>query len=121
MSRLVAVGLTVLACAGLASVPARAHGASKGLHLHVTPDTAAPGGEVTIEADAALPIVRMRIAFVGVEPTEIRPKEPTKTSIVKLRVPAGVKSATINVSAEVEAAGGKTLRAGAVVKIRIGS
>lgn len=117
MRRRVAIGLTVLACACLASIPARAHGASKGLHLHVTPDTAAPGGEVEIEADAALPIVRMRIAFVGVEPTEVRPKEPTKKLIVKLRVPAGAKAGTVNVSAEVEAAGVKTLRAGAVVKI----
>ena len=99
------------------SAPAFAHGASRGLHLHVQPSAAAPGGPVEISADAALPIARLRIAFVGTDPVEARPKQPTKRIVVTLRMPRDAKGATASVHAEAETVSGKTLRASAVLQI----
>lgn len=101
----------------LAARPALAHGASRGLHLHVTPDTASPGGTVAVAADAALPIARLRAAFVGADPSEVRPRRPRRRVVVTLTLPKTVAGATASVHAEVETASGKTLRAAALVKV----
>jgi hypothetical protein len=102
---------------GFAAGPVFAHGASRGLHLHVVPGAAAPGGRLEIAADAALPIVRLRVAFVGADPLESRPKRPTKRIVVTLTMPHDAKGATASLQAEAETVSGKTLRAAAVVKV----
>jgi hypothetical protein len=91
----------------LVASPAFGHGASKGLHLHATPERAAPGAEITINVDASRPMREVRIGFVGGEPVRVVPKTPAKRLSVVLRVPAGTMSA----HAEAVTDDGKTVRA----------
>ena len=86
------------------------------MHLHVDPESAAPGAEIVVAVNAALPIVSLRIAFAGEKPTEVRPETPNRYVALKLRVPAKA-SGTVNVQAEAEVGGAKPLRASAVVKV----
>lgn len=91
----------------LAAAPAWGHGASKGLHLHATPERPAPGSEVTIAVDAARPMREVKVGFVGGEPVRIVPRLPVKRIEVVLRVPAGSTSA----HAEAITDDGRTVRA----------
>ena len=112
MRRLAAIACGIL----LAASPALPHSASRGMHLHVDPESAAPGAEIVIAADAVSPIVSLRIAFVGGKPTEVRPETSNRYVAVRLRVPASARG-TVNVHAEAEVGGPKPLRASAVVKV----
>ena len=109
--------LLIAASLLLALTPAFGHGASKGLHLHVVPDSASPGEEVKIRIDAAAPMVRMKISFVGVDPVEFTPNQASKSLTARLKVPAHAKPGAINVQAEAQAIDGKVVRASAVVKV----
>ena len=118
-ARTAAVTLATAACAAfLAAVTgALAHGASRGLHLHLLPESAPPGAEVEVAMDAALPIARARVSFVGQKALEVKPHIPAKRVVVKLTLPAGTRGAVINVQAEVETTSGKTFRAAAILKV----
>jgi hypothetical protein len=95
----------------LAVTPAFGHGASKGLHLHATPDRAAAGTEVTIAVDASRPMRELKVGFVGAEPVRVVPKAPSKRLEVVLRVPAGTGSA----HAEAITDDGRTVRAALLI------
>ena len=110
--------LLLAAVALLASSPARAHGASRGLHLHLVPDSAAPGTTIEIDADAALPVARLSVGFAEHEPVVIEPKVPGKRVVAKCALPTTAKpGTTINVMAEAKTAEGKILRASGLVRV----
>ena len=100
--------------AALCASPAFGHGASKGLHLHATPERAAPGSEVTIAVDAKQPMREVTVGFVGAEPVRRVPETPSKRIELRLRVPAG-KALTASVQAEAVTIDGRTVRASIVV------
>ena len=97
--------------AALCASPALGHGASKGLHLHATPEVVAPGSEVTIAVDASRPMRELVVGFVGAEPVRIVPETPSKRLSVVLRVPVGNPSA----HAEAVTDEGKTVRASLLI------
>lgn len=98
-----------------AAPDARAHGASKGLHLHVARDPVAPGAIVEVAVDAADPLAKLTIAFVGGEPSTLVPKIPSKRIETRLAAPATARGATFNLHAEGVTVAGKTVRAAAVI------
>lgn len=102
-----------LPVAVLLASPAFGHGASKGLHLHATPERAPAGAEVTIDVDASRPMREVKVGFVGAEPVRVVPKVPAKRVSVVLRVPAGTMSA----HAEAITDDGKTVRASRLVRV----
>ena len=113
------VPLLLLAAAlGLAlSGPARAHSASRGLHLHLSPDPASPGAKVRIRADARGPMVRLRAGWAGQEPVEVRPEKASKKIVIEIRVPEKVKGETLSLAAEAETDSGEIVRAAAILRI----
>ena len=98
----------------LLASPALGHGASKGLHLHATPERAAPGAEVTLAVDASRPMRELTVGFVGGEPVRVVPERPVRRVEVKLRVP-GTPAGTASAHAEAVTDDGKTVRAALVV------
>lgn len=96
----------------LAVSPAFGHGASRGLHLHATPERPAPGVEVTITIDASRPMREVKVGFVGGEPVRVVPELPAKRLEVVLRAPAGATSA----HAEAVTDAGTTVRASLLVE-----
>lgn len=110
--------LLVAAAGLLAPSFAHAHGASKGLHLHLVPDRAAPGAIIEIDADAALPVAKLKVGFVGEDPAVIAPKTPAKRVVARRAIPKTAKpGTTINVMAEAETTQGKLFRASGIVTI----
>lgn len=109
--RLAAIGSLCLA----ACQPAFGHGASRGLHLHVRPEPAVTGAEVQVAADAAEPLVALRVAFAGAEPVRATARPPSKRIVARLAVPRLRPSTAVNVQAEATTAAGRTLRASAIV------
>lgn len=114
--RLASVGTLCLA----ASLPALGHGASRGLHLHVRPEPATVGGEVEVAADAAEPLVALRVAFAGAEPERATARPPSKRVVARLAVPRMKPGTAVNVQAEARTATGRTLRASAIVLLAKG-
>ena len=112
--RVLATGAAV----ALSALPraASAHGASRGMHLHVEPDPAAAGVEVTVNVTAAEPLVRLRIGFTGHAPRAIQPDPPRRRLAVRLVVPE-VEPGVLNLQAEGDTADGGSLRASAVLRI----
>ncbi|ANM31915.1 hypothetical protein ABI59_23645 [Acidobacteria bacterium Mor1] len=101
----------------LASVAALAHGASRGLHLHLTPDPARPGSTLTVEVEASEPVLRVS-AGLGEQRLEPREFDPPRRKFeLELKVPADPGAETLNAFAEVRTTSGKTLRASAVLRI----
>lgn len=98
----------------LLASPAFGHGASKGLHLHATPERAAPGTTVTIAVDASRPMREVTVGFVGGEPVRVVPETPARRVEVRLRVP-GTSAGTASAHAEAVTDDGKTVRAALVV------
>lgn len=109
-----AVAIVVLAAAVTAVL---AHTASKGLHLHITPEPASPGQTVTVEIDAEAPVARIEIAFVGGESVTRELKKPVRVLEVELKVPEKVEAEVINCHAEAVTEEGKVLRAAAVLRV----
>ena len=112
--------LLVLLAAGLpliSSGPARAHSASRGLHLHLSPDPAAPGAKIRLRVDASGPMVRLRAGWAGEEPVEIRPRKAKKKIVVEIRVPEKVETETLSLAAEAETDSGEILRAAAILQV----
>ena len=104
-----------MATAG-AAIAAFAHGASRGLHLHLSPDPAKPGATITVELEAEEPVSSVRLGFSGHEP-KVRQLDPAKKRFsMKLEVPAKTAD-TVNCHAEVKTAAGKTFRASAVLRV----
>ena len=118
MSRRGARGLVLGAMLAAAAFPpaARAHGASRGMHLHVPAEPAARGTTIAVDVDCAAPVVALTIAFAGKDPQVVVPKVPAKHLTASLVVPdAG--ATTINVVAEAQTSAGKVVRASAIVKL----
>ena len=105
----------LLAAAALG--PAWGHGASRGLHLHLSPDKAVRGGDVAVAVNAAEPIVALAVGFVGAEPTRLAVKPAARDATITLKVPDGATGEAINVQAEATTASGKTLRASAILQL----
>ncbi len=109
-----AAGLFLLACSAL--VPAAsAHGASRGLHLHLSPDPCRAGEDVRIEIDAAKPLRSLRVGFVNMAPLKIRPEKATKKLAVLLTVPKDAKPGSLSLHAEGVLEDDTVLRAAAVL------
>lgn len=117
MTRLRRLSLAVLAAALASAAPAWPHGASRGLHVHLDPDHAAPEAEVEIAADCAEPMALLRVSFVGQEPFQVKPDAPAKRILVRLPVPEKAAGGTINVQAEARGESGKTYRASAILRL----
>ncbi|MCU0253474.1 MAG: hypothetical protein MUE47_02940 [Acidobacteria bacterium] len=114
-----AVVAGALAAAWIAAVAgaAWAHSASRGLHLHLSPDKAARGAEVAVAVNAAEPIVALAIGFVDREPTRVALKPGRRDTAVTLKVPDAVVGDAINVQAEATTESGRTLRASAILQL----
>jgi hypothetical protein len=112
--RAVLIGAVLLA----AHAPiARPHGASRGLHLHLSPDPARPGAMVTVEVEAAEPIERVEVAFSGHDSLRQELDPPVRRVAVELRLPERIEGETINAHAEARTPSGGTLRASAVLRV----
>lgn len=105
------------ALAAAAIGAAWAHGASRGLHLHLSPDKAARGADVAVAVNAAEPIVALAVGFVGQEPVRIAVKPAARDAAVTLKVPDGAAGESINVQAEATTESGRTLRAAAILQL----
>ncbi len=73
------------------------------------------GREVEVAADAAEPLVGLRVAFAGAEPVRAKVRPPSKRVVTKLAVPRMKPGTAVNVEAEARTAAGRTLRASAIV------
>ncbi len=104
----------------LAATAAFGHGASKGLHLHVTPQAAKPGDEVEVHVDAVEPIVSVTLSIADGEPVRVVPDRPVRSVVARLAVPLEAKGDAGNVQAEAVGRSGRTLRASAVVRLSKG-
>lgn len=108
---------TVSTLALLVTTAAFGHGASKGLHLHVTPEPATRGATVTVDVDAAEAMQRLRLGFVGSEPLTVTLDPPRSDATVKIEVPLTAEDETVNLHAEAVTVSGRVLRAAAVVRL----
>jgi hypothetical protein len=104
----------------LAATAAFGHGASKGLHLHVTPEAAKPGGEIEVRVDAVEPVVSLTLSVADGEPVRVVPDRPVKSVTAPLAVPLEAMGNAVNVQAEAVTRSGRTLRASAVVRLSTG-
>ncbi len=109
--------LTLVAAAAMLAPPAIPHGASQGLHLHLEPERAARGTTVEVRADAAAPLVSLRLSFVAGEPVEIVPDAPSRRIVATLAVPEATRGETASLHAEGRTVDGKVLRASAVLRL----
>lgn len=108
---------TALLAVGLLATIVFGHGASKGLHLHVTPDPAPRGGRVEVEIDASSTLRSLKIGFVGQPALVLDIDPPSREARAELRVPESAAGDAANVQAEALTSEGGTLRASAVVRI----
>jgi hypothetical protein len=99
------------------SGPAPAHTASRGLHLHLSPDPAPPGATIRVRANAGGPMVRLRAGWAGQEPVEVRPENASREIVLAIRVPETVEGETLSLAAEAETESGETVRAAAILRI----
>ncbi|MFN7964918.1 MAG: hypothetical protein U0V87_04410 [Acidobacteriota bacterium] len=95
------------------------HGASKGLHLHLIPAAALPGGKVTVQVDSLIAIDQVVIGLADAPPITKRLKTPAQHVEVELTVPRHLKQGTtISVQAEARgAAQPKPLRASSLLLV----
>ena len=97
--------------------PAFGHGASKGLHLHVEPDRAEPGDEVTVSIDASRPLTSVRIGTTADDATvTVSPDPPARRLEATIEIP-DTAAGSINVHAEARTVDGTTVRTAAVVTV----
>lgn len=113
-ARLVLLAVLV---SGLASLPVHGHGASRGLHIHVTPDPAREGASLLIELNASRPLASARVAVDGRAPRHYPIDPPDRRLAVRIELPRRVSADAVNVRAEARTPGGKDLRASAIVRI----
>ena len=111
--------IAVAALGALLTGPGAAwgHGASEGLHLHLSPDPARAGETITISVDGAHPL---RVAVVGIVDgpwTEAEPEEPTRNLELRLTLPADASGETLSVHAEAETDEGAIVRASAILRL----
>lgn len=114
MKPVATVGLLLLA---LAASPALGHGASKGLHLHVEPEPAAPGARLTVAVDTAEPVRKVTLGWVGGQELRHAPEEPSRHFLLKIQVPEESGAEVLNLQAEAITVSGKTVRAAALVRV----
>ncbi len=118
MMRVVALLFLALTSASLAIPSAFGHGASRGLHIHVTPDPALPGETLTVTIDSIEPVSHVTIGWVDAEPLTEKPEEPTRHVQVTIEMPKGIRKSILNLQAEARTTTGKTVRASALIRIR---
>ncbi len=111
--RRVALGL-VLALA--AASPALGHSASRGLHIHVEPERAAPGAKISVRVHAAAPLTHLTLGFVDEEPTVFSFEEALRTVTVPLRAPESDEEIVV-LQAEGVTRDGKTLRSSSLLRL----
>lgn len=109
--------LTLVAVGVFLVTAAHPHGASKGLHLHLEPERAARGAPVEVRADAAAPLVSLRLSFVAGEPVEITPDAPSRRIVARLVVPDATRGETASLHAEGRTVDGRVLRASALLRL----
>jgi hypothetical protein len=97
--------------------PAAGHSASQGLHLHLDPDPAAPGGKVKVRIHAWVPMESLEIGFVGGDALKRTFRKPKRTVVVRLRVPRDLTEETVNCHAEARTVEGKTVRSSAILRL----
>ena len=97
--------------------PVGGHGASEGLHLHLSPDPARPGSRVAVEVNASERMRRLRVSFVDHDPVEVQLKRPARERVIRLTVPGDIDGGTLGVHAEAETGRGRKLRASAILRI----
>jgi hypothetical protein len=107
----------VVAALLLSAGAAFGHGASKGMHLHVSPDPARPGEEITVVVNVSRKINRLRIGIVGQKPATVEPEAPSRRITVRLTIPAAASLPTLGIQAEGDPRHGRPLRASALVRI----
>jgi hypothetical protein len=113
-TRAVASALAVL-LAGLGG--ALGHGASEGLHLHLSPDPARPGETIKVSVDGAH---ALRLAVVGIVDgrwAEAEPERPARHLELTLVVPEDAAGASLSVHAEAETEEGAVVRASAILRL----
>jgi hypothetical protein len=93
------------------------HGASKGIHLHVSPEPACPGASLRVEIDAVEAMTRVLAAAGQGKPSRFDAAAPSRRMVVTLRAPDRPRNGTINVAAEATAVSGRRLRASAIVRL----
>jgi len=107
-----------IAIGALAVAAAFGHGASKGLHVHVDPEEAAPGETVTVALDGARPLVSVRVGIPGTDRTvERTPVAPSRHVEVDVAIPESARG-VVSVHAEATTVDGTTVRAAALVRTR---
>jgi hypothetical protein len=116
LPRLAAAAALAAALLAPSSAP-WAHGASRGLHLHVNPDPVRPGAVLRVEVNAAKRLSWLKVGVVDDDAVEVVPEHPTRKLVQRIRVPRTV-SGTLSVQAEGRLLDGKTVRAAAVVRVR---
>ncbi len=114
LAQLLALAGLVL-CAALTR-PVAAHGASRGMHLHVEPDPVTAGAEVTVDVTAERKLDLLRIGFTGRDPLTLQPDPPVRRLTVPMTVPQ-VEPGALNLHAEGRTVEGGTLRASAVLQV----
>lgn len=102
----------------LATSLAMAHGASKGLHLHVDPPAALPGSKLRITIESAEEFSEVRLGVGSEKPLVRRPEKPARTIEIVTRLPAGAPTGTtVSLHAEARTLSRTTVRAAAIVPV----
>lgn len=103
---------------GAASQPVQAHGASRGVHLHLTPNRVVAGAKFSLEIDCMIPIATYTASVTQGEPVRRSIDPPAAHAETVLTLPSrAVAGTTVNVQVEVRGTDGKLLRASALLNV----
>ena len=97
--------------------PSLGHGASEGLHLHLSPEPARPGQTITVEVDGADPLRLVVAGIVDGPWTEAEPDAATRHLELRLKVPGDASGTILAVHAEAETEDGAVVRASAILRL----
>lgn len=101
----------------LATAHVMGHGASRGLHIHLAPEPAAAGSEVTVTLDAEEPLKSASVGWVDGDALTVELEQPSRHVQLKLQLPVQVADPVINLHAEAVTVAGSRLRAAAVLRV----
>lgn len=110
--------IAAIFAAALVAVGALGHGAAVGLHVHVSPEPAAPGESLTVDIQAIEPMVAVRLGVGEADAIALDLEEPSRRHRIEARMPRQPDGETVSVRVEAETTTGRTLRASAVVPVR---